>query len=261
MILEDFVMLGTTVLEPNKDGRTFVCSAGLSVERRSLVRIYPLSRRDIPNRWNVYRVPVEINPKDNRVESYKVVGDRSLEAHERINGEFELAGHITTSKRADLLRPYFVGSVEEANKRLDQYGRHMSLALLNPHTVELYFDHNPESPDSPELALFDLKPRATAGAKRFPFIPRLRFSDDTRENRLMLRDWGVYERMRREPGFEDWGESRRREHIEGALHLDGSCSLLIGNFNQHRSSWLVISVLRGLRQAQASLLDLGEEVA
>lgn len=30
MILDDFVMLGTTVPEPNSDGRVFVCSAGVT---------------------------------------------------------------------------------------------------------------------------------------------------------------------------------------------------------------------------------------
>jgi hypothetical protein len=48
--------------------------------------------------------------------------------------------------------------------------------------------------------------------------------------------------------------------LTGALHLDGSCSLLVGNFNRHRNSWLVISVLRGLR-AEPSLLDELEVVA
>jgi len=35
----------------------------------------------------------------------------------------------------------------------------------------------------------------------------------------------------------------------------GSVSLLVGNFNAHRTSWCVISVLRGVRQTQASLLS------
>ncbi len=34
MILDDFVMLGTTVPEPNSDGRVFVCSAGYSATSR-----------------------------------------------------------------------------------------------------------------------------------------------------------------------------------------------------------------------------------
>ena len=73
MTLDDFVMLGTTVPEPNSDGRIFVCSAGVSAEYRSLVRLYPLARKNVPRRWGIYRVPVERNPKDSRPESFQVV--------------------------------------------------------------------------------------------------------------------------------------------------------------------------------------------
>jgi hypothetical protein len=51
VILDDFVMLGTTVPEPNSSGRVFVCSAGVSDEDRRLIRIYPLARRGAPKRW------------------------------------------------------------------------------------------------------------------------------------------------------------------------------------------------------------------
>jgi hypothetical protein len=71
----------------------------------------------------------------------------------------------------------------------------------------------------------------------------------------MLRDWGTFEFLRKH------GDKRRYE-LATALHLDQSCSLLVGNFNRHRTSWLVISVLRGVRP-QPSLLDepLKEAVA
>lgn len=248
MILDDFVMLGTTVPEPNSDGRVFVCSAGYSAELRRLVRIYPLARHSIPNRWGVYRVPVELNPKDSRPESYRIASDRSCSAHSSINAAFTRVGEVRPNARPDLLSKAFVGSIREANER------RLSLAVVHPHHLDLTFDFNPESPDSPALTLFDPGPRPEVGAKRFPYIPRLRFADDAGEHRLMLRDWGVYERMRKAEGFADWTPTERRDHISGALHLDPSCSLLIGNLNQHRTSWLVIAVLRGLR-AQPNLFD------
>jgi len=57
-------MLGTTVPEPTSDGRVFICSAGVSAELRSLMRIYPLARRRTPPRWSVNCVCLERNPKD-----------------------------------------------------------------------------------------------------------------------------------------------------------------------------------------------------
>jgi hypothetical protein len=111
----------------------------------------------------------------------------------------------------------------------------------------LTFEHNPESPDSPELTLLDLVPRPTQGAKRFAYIPRLRFRDEDGEHNPMLRDWGCFEFMRRQ------GDHKRFQ-LTDALHLGPQSSLLVGNFNQHRNAWLVISVLNGLR-GQQTLLD------
>jgi hypothetical protein len=106
--------------------------------------------------------------------------------------------------------------------------------------MELTFEFNPDSPESPQLALFDIEPRPTQGAKRFAYIPRLRFRDADIEHHLMIRDWGCYEFMRK------YGDDRRHE-LTNSLHLDGEASLLIGNFNRYRGTWLVISVLRGIR--------------
>lgn len=248
MILEDFVMLGTTVPEPNSDGRVFVCSAGVSAERRGLVRIYPLARRNVPRRWHMYRVPLELNNKDSRPESYKVAGDRMPGTHEQINERFELIREVPRRERSLLLAPYWVGSVKEAN------AKRLSLAVIHPSAPEIDFEHNPSSPDSPQLSLFsDGIKEIPAGAKRFPFIPRLHFRDEDGGHKLMLRDWGCYELMRKHKD----DHAYYRQNMAGALHLGPSSSLLIGNFNRHRTSWLVISVLNNIRQADdAALFDL-----
>jgi hypothetical protein len=149
MILEDFVMLGKTIPEPNSDGRIFVCSAGCSAELRSLVRLYPLSRWQAPRRWTVNRVPVERKPTDSRRESFCLKGNRSPETHARINGLFEGVGSIARPQRAECLRPYMVKSIREANER------RMSLAIVAPLGVPvLHFDEAANAPDSPQRALF-----------------------------------------------------------------------------------------------------------
>jgi hypothetical protein len=241
MILEDFVMLGTTVPEPNKDHRIFVCSAGVSAELGSLVRIYPLARRNIPNRWHVYRVPVERNPRDHRVESWMIKAPRALGEHEDVNSHFHEIGKWKSGEMQQLLAKFTVESIAEANDR------RISLAIIHPEAAELHFEQNPDSPDSPQLPLFDddedLKP-IPQGAKRFLFIPRLRFQDATGEHDLMLRDWGCYNFMRKE------GYDYALKNMHAALSLSGSSSLLVGNFNQHRNSWLIISVLNGIRPPQ-----------
>lgn len=247
MILDDFVMLGTTVPEPNSDGRVFVCSAGLSPEYGKLVRIYPLARPGVPHRWGVYKVPLQKNAKDSRDESFQLAGDRGVDAHDRINGLFEtVKGKVPPADRPSMLAPYAIGSIKEANARSKAAKvprERFSLAVIHPEAIELDFEHNPESPDSPQMALFDRGGEPASGAKRFPYIPRLNFKDELGWNHLMLRDWGTYELQRKR------GPDYFRTNLAGALHLDENSSLLIGNFNQHRTSWLVISVLNGIREA------------
>jgi hypothetical protein len=235
MILEDFVLLGRTVPEPNSNGRTFVCSAGVSAELRQLLRVYPLAIRGGPRRWGCYRVPVERNPADSRVESWKIKSALRTEDHDRVNEEFQRVAEIPRAARADLLRRFVVPSIAEADRQ------RLSLAIVEPDTIALDFEYNPESPDSPQLALFESdadKPRF--GARRFPFIPRLRFADADGSHNLMLRDWGCYEFMRKRPG----------EHgqLGGALHIGSESSLLVGNMSHRRTAWLVISVLNGIRE-------------
>jgi hypothetical protein len=241
--IDDFVMLGKTVPEPSSDGRIFVCSAGVSPQLKQLLRIYPLSRYGAPPRWSVNTVHLERNPKDHRPASWKLAGDRSPGAHEHINGAFTcIRKEYPRTSRAALLRPYEVASIKEAN------AKRLSLAVLHPDQYDMEFDHNPDSPDSPQLALFDSGKPEPKGAKRFAFIPRLRFRDEDGEHRLMLRDWGCFEFMRKH------GDHRRSELPDG-LHLSSSSSLLVGNFNRHFTSWLVISVLNGLRE-EAALFDM-----
>jgi hypothetical protein len=242
MILEDFVMLGKTVPEPNGDGRVFVCSAGVSRELDTLIRIYPLARHNAPPRWSVSRVRLERNPRDSRRESWKLAGDRTPGAHEQINGIFERTGEIAERTRAELLERYAVESLRAANEA------RLSLAVIHPCEAPLLqFDHNPESPESPQLSLFEPEGRPMEGAKRFAFIPRLQFADRDGFHSLTLRDWGCFEFMRKH------GDERRHE-LRVALGLDGDCSLFVGNQNHRRTGWLVISVLRQVRASQLSLL-------
>jgi hypothetical protein len=250
MCLDDFVMLGTTVPEPKSDGREFVCSAGYSATLRSLVRIYPLARRGAPARWSVSTVKLERNPQDSRIESFKLAGDRSPDAHRNINSLFWTTESAPKASRAELLRKCAVGSIAEANDRSNR----LSLAIIHARNMELEFEHNPSSPDSPQLALFPLEGEQPQGARRFPFIPRLHFDDDQGHHRLMLRDWGTYELMRKNNNLALITEAERRRYVGNALYLDPTCSLLVGNLNNQRNAWLVISVLRGLRAAP-SLLD------
>jgi hypothetical protein len=232
MIIEDFVMLGKTIPEPNSDGRIFVCSAGLSLELKSLVRLYPLSRYQAPRRWSLNRVPVERNNRDSRFESFRLKGNRNPATHAKINSLFETISEIPRCERDFLIQEFIVRSIREANER------RLSLGVIVPKgAIRLHFAESKNSPDSPQLALFsELHETATAGAARFAYQPKLEFCDEDGWHDLQLRDWGAYEFMRKH------GDERRFE-LATAAHLSSGPMLLVGNMNHQRTSWLVISVL------------------
>jgi hypothetical protein len=244
MRLDDFVLLGTTVPEPNTDGRVFVCSAGFSSECRRLVRIYPLARGAIPNRWHTYQVPLERNLKDNRDESWQVAADRRPGHHAQININLkEVAPAVPQHRRPTLLSRYVIGSIQEAN------AKRLSLAIIQPDDIELFFQANAELAADEQMTLFDHDSDQPAGARRFPWMPRLSFTDECGKHNLMLRDWGSFELQRKHD------ERYFLDNLATALHLSPTSSLLVGNMNNQRTTWLVISVLNGLREPE-SLFDM-----
>jgi hypothetical protein len=245
MVIEDLVILGTTVPEPSKrSARTFVCSAGVSRELRQLIRVYPLAVREIPRRWHIYTVTLERSPHDSRIESWTIAGDRSERFHWRINQRFREEGKVPVGQRADLLESFRVDSIASANER------RQSLALIHPLSRPvLEFTANAEhDEDSPEMELFSMPSLRQPVAKRFAYKPYLRFEDERGSHRLQLRDWGTYEFMRKH------GDARRNE-LGDWLHLSDASSLLVGNMANRRNVWLVISVLGHVR-APERLFDI-----
>lgn len=251
MILEDFIMLGKTIPEVQlKTGRIMVCSAGYSPELRRLVRLYPLAKGKSPPRWSMSRVALERNPQDSRDESWKLHADRSAAAHAGINKCFEHVCDVKERERKETIMKLAARtpSLKQANEE------RISLCVIHPESVPtLDFKENSDSPDHPQLALFDRDvTHINEGSKRFAFQPYLQFKDADGWHKLQLRDWGAYEFMRK------YGDQRRHE-LSRALHLDQRPCLLLGNMSHQRTSWLVISVFQPVLVGQQSAFVFGSE--
>lgn len=243
MILEDFIMLGKTVPEiQKKSGRTFVCSAGYSHSMRGPIRIYPLARGKSPPRWSRCHVSLERNPEDSREESWRLAGDRSPANHPRINECFKIVGEIGRDERALFIQSLLCPSIAAAN------GKHKSLCIIEPHTIpRLSFEEAEDHPDHPQISLFeDSHDPSKDGARRFRFQPYLEFRDAEGSHNLQMRGWCGYEWMRKQ------GDDRRHQLAEN-WRLDRRPCLLVGNMNQHRNVWLVISVLTPISQMTLAL--------
>lgn len=238
--LDDFIMLGTTVPEPTSSGRVFVCSAGYSPQLGQLMRVYPLARRHVPKRWHAHRVRLERprSQEDSRVESWKLEGDRSVHVHDYINDRFCELGEVSRSRRYDMLHSLISPSIASLNER------RASLGIITPVAARVECEMVKNHPDAPQMQLFydDVPPE-----RRFPLVPRLHFADTGGDHCLMLRDWGVFELMRKH------GAEYLPEHLSRCLHLGPGSSFLVGNMSHQRNAWLVISVLNGLTTRQPEL--------
>lgn len=243
MILDDFVMLGKTVPEANADGRQFVCTAGYSLELRRPIRIYPMARRASPPRWSVSRIPVERNPKDSRWESWQIRGDRSTDAHERINAVIgPVLPKVAGATQKDIVASLAVTSLKEANER------RMSLCIILPTEVpQLRFEAGETAQMQPTPDMFGWS-AAVPVKQRFAWHPRMMFADKGGDHDLMLRDWGSYELLRK--NGDHW-----RYRLDEALNLITAPPLLCGNLNNQRTAWLVISVLSGAVHARPDVAD------
>ena len=76
----------------------------------------------------------------------------------------------------------------------------------------------------------------TFGQGEIPVAPYLEFRDEAGPHRIQAREWGCYQYLRKNPTTPD--------QLWNAMHLDTPDSdtyLVIGNMNNHRNVWLVIS--------------------
>jgi hypothetical protein len=218
MILEDFVMLGKTAPEMDRQGRVTVCSAGWSPELRQLVRIYPLAVENAPPDFSVSQVRIERNHKDSRHESWKIAGDRSLNVHAGINTRFDVK-RILNDRQSLVDQIPLVESVHEANQK------RLSLAVIQPENKpEFYLEKNKNW----------LVHNKTIGTKTYKYIPRIKFDLGGTTHKLKYLNQEVYNHLTPTNKSDFW-------RIAGRFKKNPK--LLIGNMFAYRNNWLVIAGL------------------
>ncbi len=238
MLIKDLVLLGRACPEPLKDGRVTVCAAGWS-ETLGFVRIYPTRTDTDWRRWDVVRVEVERNERDTRRESWKIVGSR---------GEWE-----TLSERVEV-----VGRVRSAEERRNPVGnltdscvqvlneQKRSLGIIKPAEIlDTYFKPNDDYGQLFQQGLPGMTELGSVQVKRdFPLEPRIRYRCPvclTRQGHhdQQVLEWGFFEWLRKHPEAPEqvWENA-------GFHHPKTDIYLFVGNQAAHRTSFLVISVLR-----------------
>ena len=234
MILEDFIMLGRTKPAVSKKYGKTVCSAGYSRELRQFIRVYPLPKTSTIKRWDVCRIPLMRSKYDSRIESWRL-------NNERTNNEdvVDIVSHADKASEFDYLE-----SMSTNIKLLND--QRMSLGIVRPDYFEPhYMDMQPTEERQLNLdigeALVDDRYR-----------PKIMFSSNG-DHDLQVLDWGCHEFIRKRINT----GKNNAEELWGALHLnDDSYEHLffVGNQNNRRNSWLIVSVISRKKISQRSLL-------
>lgn len=252
LTIDDFVLLGTTVPEPMKDGRVVRCSAGFSAELGRLVRLYPLSPAGGLHRWDQYHVALERNPVDNRDESFKLAGDRHDQAAvDGLTHELVTDGHHGTLREAARLEQvdrFLAPSIKFLNER------RLSLGIIKPeHLLGYRYEVDPHA-DRAQAQFEGLKtPPPSSGRHAYVARPRIQFRDRDGDHDLSFNGHDAFEWLRKNP------EASRDSLFKnlGFGQPDRDVRLLVGNLAHQRNAWVVISYLSFI-QGSPSLFSLLE---
>lgn len=238
MRIDDFVMLGRTVPEDSKKYGIRVCGAGYSHEMRSFIRIYPLPVKSSICARDMMSIEVERNNRDSRLESWTL----------KTRDEKSIVGNFGKKSKEDI-RCFLesrVSTIEDLNKD------RKSLGVIKPDDFEIVIKTRKSVHDPSQLSLFDdfVEEVNFKLADDYFKIPYLSISTGIQKH-LQLREWGVYELIRK-------NQSKiSSDYIKMALRITGESEtyFIIGNMNQFRNTWLVIKAFSfDKRMKQKSLL-------
>jgi hypothetical protein len=238
MRIRDLVVLGRACPEKLKDGRVTVCLAGWSQEF-GFVRLYPTRVDFKVNQWDVVDVEVERNNQDTRIESYKIVGSQAEWAN--LSKKITKVGEVSSvDERRQLVHPLSDTCVNVINNAK------RSLGIVRPSKIhKTYFADNKMYHETFQMALPAFTEHDFVKGKRdFSLEPRIAYTcpactNTSGEHDQQILEWGIYEWLRKFPD--------NPEQVWENAHFndpDYDMYLFVGNQARHRTSFMVISVIR-----------------
>lgn len=230
MIIEDFISFGRTVPEKSKRYGEKVCMAGFSPEMRQLIRLYPIPPQFKIKARSMSMVNVERNKMDSRIESWAIKDRDPGRALKTIKTK------IDEKELINILEKYKAESINALN---DQ---RKSLGIIKPFTYKPLMKIRAQFKNDNQLTLFDdfrsnFDFKTAADYFRIPYL----YFTDTSSHRLQIREWGLYELLRK---YIASGRILEESDVEKSLYLkdDRVIYLVVGNMAHVRKSWLIIKI-------------------
>jgi hypothetical protein len=238
-VFENLIVLGNAVPDEISDNRKTVCTVGYS-EKYGLIRIYPVPPVSPMKRWNVVTVPLERNPKDTRLESWKIQGSKSEWG--RISEKIKLTGKLNRPEWVALIekmkKDYSYSCIDELNQK------RLSLGIIIPNINNMRLEKRKNQETSLQTTLFGGEPFITV--QNYDVQPRITYRcpvcvpKSPHDHQVL--EWGVYEWLRHNSN-----NPEEREKVWENLHIGESgydTSFLVGNMALYRSNFMIISVFR-----------------
>ncbi len=236
-IIDDLVILGNAVPDEISGGRKSICTVGYSPSRNSLIRLYPVPTNVHPDRWAIFKVPVERNKQDVRSESRKIQGshDEWDELYKKLRYSGEIEDKEKRNLISKLISKFGVDCVKVLNENKE------SLGFITPKSMEPYFEDRTTLDKTVQLRLDSDLPYKTI--HNYDKQPRMKYvcsnCKATNGHDQQVIEWGVYEWMRKHPNEID--------KVWENLHIadpEYDQWFLVGNQARHLTSFMIISLFR-----------------
>ena len=239
LTISEMIVLGSAVPEQTKNNGKTVCVAGWA-EDLGFVRIYPCRADYGISRWDRLRdIKVRRNPKDSRLESYKLWDEKSF----RIDG-----GIKSASEKIELLESIKQDCVHIVRDGMLSLG----LVRVDGH-IECNISDNPSFSKQETIAKHNQEYNWLLTKQDFSVQPKLTFSCGGKclaknLHNMTVVDWGGFEWIRKSPG----AAINLRDNWK-ITNPEYDVYLLVGNLFQHRTSFIVISVIPVKKQLDANI--------
>lgn len=234
---ENLIVLGNAVPDEISDNRKTVCTVVFSKEH-GLMRIYPVPPEAKMDRWNIVSIPLEKNPNDTRVESWKIQGSKSDWG--KVSEKIKITGKLSRHEWIDLITylkdNHSYGCIEDINDKK------LSLGIIVPRILDKKLESKKVIDPTIQATLINEELFMTI--KNYAKRPVITYRCPTcriqkRHHRQGVLEWGVYEWLRNNPD--------NTQKVWDNLRIDDSRydkTFLVGNMNRYRSSFMIISIFR-----------------
>lgn len=250
MLIRDLIILGRAVPVLLKDQRKTICTAGYSDEL-GFVRVYPTYHFDDIHIWDKVSIEVKKVSSDTRNESWKKLAQ----------AQFKKISTIKNNKKA---KETLLESICQDCCTHDLNEERRSLAVIKPQIEDCYFKEITTTEEGKliTMSLMDFfttqktpKRKSLQVKKNFNVIPYIKYrcGDNCKTKKAhnqQVLEWGGYQWIQKQPdNMNQLWENFRIFDEEWYKYF------FIGNLHDQRTSWLIISILRGKKSENIKKVD------